>query len=358
MSVMAAIGCTACDRKSPAPTPAPSSNTVLGPGVAPSVGIAAIDASLDAAEQYLTAGNTASAESIIVTLLKRAPQDHRAHEMYGRVLYLRSFEAAGRGDQAAAARHVTEAYDHYRLSVASAENTGGSPAMLAGLNQSAGEIASAAKRPHEALEHFRAAGRLDAGAAKAPLYEAQILLQLGRRDEARQALRRVLELDPEEAYAHASLAALAMKTADHEDAVGHITEARRLDPDNLTLRLQEARIRRETGDARRALELLLALDERSRAEEAVAAEIAESYLRLGEPAKAAEAWEHRYRVHTRDPTAWRAAVRAAQARIEAGDRDRALFLYDQARLHAPNEPEVRALGEAIEKDRVARSSKR
>ena len=267
------------------------------------------------------------------------------------MLYLRSFEAAGRGDHPAAARHVTEAYDHYRLSVTSAENTGGSPSMLAGLHQSAGEIASAAKRPNAALEHFRAAGRLDPGAAKAPLYEAQILMQLGQRDAARRALQRVLELNPQEAYAHASLAALAMQTADHEEAVGHIAEARRLDPENLTLRLQEARIRRETGDPRRALELLLALDERSRAEAAVAAEIAESYLRLGDPAKAAAAWEHRYRVHTRDPTAWRAAVRAAHARIEAGDRDRALFLYDQARLYAPDEPEVQALGDVLEQSR-------
>lgn len=337
--VLAFILGAGCERQTPAP---PSGE---------SIGIGAIDASLDAAEQYLTAGNTASAESIIVTLLKKAPQDHRAHELYGRVLYLRSFEAAGFGDDAAASRHVAEAYEHYRRAVESAEIGGGNPLTLAGLHQSAGEIASAAGRPRDALKHFRAAGRLEPGNPKPPLYEAQILIQLDRAEEAGTALHRVLQLDPDEAYAHASLAALAVRAGKHEAAVDHIAEARRLDPDNLPLRLQESRIRRESGDPRRALELLVALDDRTRAEEAVTAEIARCYTGLGDPAGAAAAWEHRYRSHPRDPSAWRAVVRAAHARIRAGERDRAIFLYEKARLIAPDEIEVRELGQEIQENR-------
>jgi predicted Zn-dependent protease len=339
LSALAGIGSAACERKTPAP-PIETAENTIGP--------AAIDASLDAAEQYLTAGNTANAESIIVGLLARAPQDHRAHELYGRVLYLKSFEASTRGDEAAAAQYVTDAYGQYQLSVTGAETAGGNPHMLAGLHQSAGEIASAAGRPDEALEHFREAGRLDPGAAKAPLYEAQILIGLGRPGDAQQALQRVLQLDPEEAYAHASLAALAMRRADHEAAVEHITEARRVDPQNLLFRLQEARIRRESGDPRTALELLVALDARTRIEEAVTAEIAACYTSLDLPAKAGEAWEQRYRVDPRHPTAWRAATRAAHARLKSGERDRALFLYQRALLLAPQEAEVRALGRIIE----------
>ena len=342
LSALAAVGSAACERKTSAPPAAASSDTVGS-----TLGSGAIDASLEAAEQYLTAGNTANAESIIVSLLTRAPQDHRAHELYGRVLYLRSFEASIRGDEEAAAHHVTDAYDHYRLSVANAEAAGGDPYMLAGLHQSAGEIASAAGRPDDALRHFRESGRLAPDAAKAPLYEAQILIQLGRRDEARKALHRVLQLDPDEAYAHASLAALAMHASNREAAVGHITEARRADPANLAFRLQEARIHRESGDPRTALELLVALDERTRVQEAVTAEIAACYTSLDDPANAAAAWENRYRAHALHPTAWRAAVRAAHARIEAGERDRALFLYHRALLLAPDEAEVRALGEKI-----------
>ncbi len=343
LSALTAICCAACEQKTPASPTAASSNTAestIAPG--------AIDASLEAAEHYLTAGNSANAESIIVSLLAKVPQDHRAHELYGRVLYLRSFEASTGGDEAAAARHVADAYEQYRLSVAGAETADGDPHMLAGLNQSAGEIASAAGQPDAALVHFRESGRLDPGAAKAPLYEAQILIQLGRSDEARQALQRVLQLDPDEPYAHASLAALAMRAADREAAVVHITEARRVDPRNLSFRLQEARIRRESGDPRTALELLVALDAGTRVEEAVTAEIAACYTSLDLPAKAAEAWEQRYRANTRHPTAWRAAVRAANARIKAGERDRAVFLYHRAVLLAPDKPEVRALGKALQ----------
>ncbi len=338
------IGCGACERRTPADGPTAAVTSPVDSGV----GAAAVESSLMAAEQYLTVGNTASAESILETLLDRVPRESRAHELYGQVLYLKGVAAAGAGDDAVAARLVSEAYDHYRTAVETAQDSGDlDPLTLAGLHQSAGEIASAAGRPRQALEHFRAAGRVDPTAPKAPLYEAQILIQLDRPQEADRALRRVLQLDPDEAYAHASLAAMALQRADRESAVRHITEARRIDPGSLTLRLEQARIFRRCDEPRRALELLLALDERTRTEEAVVAEVAECYLRLNQPGKAAAAWELRYRLHPRHPTAWRAAVRAAAARLEAGDLYRAQWLYDRARLHAPDEPEVRALGKVI-----------
>ena len=333
----ACIGVGSCGREADTP-PAPSAE----------VGRAAVEASLDAAEQYLTVGNTASARAIIDRLLVKAPREPRAHELYGRILYLEGFEAQRAGDDAAASGLVSEASDRYRTAVENAEADGSfAPWALAGMHQSAGEIASAAGRPVQALEHFRAAGRLDPASPKPPLYEAQILIQLDRPDEASRALQRTLQLDPDEAYAHASMAELALQRADPEAAVGHITMARRIDPGNLTLRLQEARIHRRTGEPDRGLELLVALDEPTRAQEVIAAEIAECYLRLGQPRKAAAAWELRYRLHSRHPAAWRAAVGAAQARLAAGDRDRALWLYDQALLYAPNQPEVRALGEQL-----------
>ncbi len=333
LGMLIGIGCGACERQTPAAGPTAAVTSPVDSGV----GAAAVESSLLAAEQYLTAGDTASAEAILETLLDRMPRESRAHELYGQVLYLKGVTARGAGDDAVAARLVSEAYDHYRTSVETAEEWGDlDPLTIAGLHQSAGEIASAAGRPQEALEHFRAAGRIDPTALKAPLYEAQILIQLGRPQEADRALQRVLQLDPDEAYAHASLAALALQRADRESAVRHITEARRIDPGNLTLRLEQARILRRCDEPRRALELLLALDDSTRAKEAVAAEVAECYLRLNQPGKAAAAWELRYRLHPRHPTAWRAAVRAAAARLEAGDRDRAQWLYDRARLHAPD----------------------
>ena len=339
LGMLIGIGLGACERQTPAEAPT----------------AAAIETSLVAAEQYLAAGNTASAAMILEALLGKAPRESRAHELYGQVLYLKGMAAGAVGDDTLAARLVSEAYDQYRAAVETAEDSSGlGPLTIAGLNQSAGEIASAAGRPKQALEHFRTAGRLDPTTPKAPLYEAQLLIQLGRPEEADLALQRVLRLDPDEAYAHASLAALALQRADRDSAVRHITVARRIDPGNIALRLQQARIFRLCDEPRRALEVLLALDDSARTEEPITAEVAECYHRLNEPGKAAAAWELRYRLHPGHPTAWRAAVRAAAARLEAGDRDRARWLYERARLHAPEEAEVRALGEVMEGNKKGR----
>ncbi len=159
----------------------------------------------------------------------------------------------------------------------------------------------------------------------------------------------VLVLDPDEAFAYASLASIALAEADREGAIRHIEAARAIDGDSLAIRLQEARIRRRCDQPRRGLELLLGLDDQTRAQEAVAAEIAECYARLGEPAKAAAAWEHRFLNNPHHSTAWRAAVRAAQAYLAAGDVEAARWWSTQARLAArPGEPEVAALQRAIE----------
>ncbi|MHC4218947.1 MAG: tetratricopeptide repeat protein [Planctomycetota bacterium] len=295
-----------------------------------------------AAEQYLDGNDLASAETILVKLLEQAPANHRAHELLGRVLYLKSLTVRRGGDGKSGDALIQEAYRHYRASVEAAGELDAE--VAAGLNQSAGEIASAAGLPDRAAEHFQAAGRLDPTAPKHPLYEAQVLIQLGRPAEARRALERVLTLDPDEAYAHASLAAVALLEDDHASALQHIQEAREIAPGNLGIRIQEARIRRQCDQPRHALELLLALDAGLRAEEAVTAELAACYLALDQPLEAARVWERRYRRGPQRPTAWRAAVGAAHSHLAAGRREEALWWYEQARLAAPDQPEVADLG--------------
>ncbi|MHC4082522.1 MAG: tetratricopeptide repeat protein [Planctomycetota bacterium] len=314
-------------------------------GAEPS-GSPAIDAALAAAEQYLDGNDLASAETILVKLLDRSPGDYRAHELYGRVLFLEGVQAPQTGNAESSGPLFEKAYRHYRAAVEAAGEV--DPMVAAGLNQSAGEIASAAGLPDRAVEHFQAAGRLDATAPKHPLYEAQMLIQLERRAEARRALERVLALDPDEAYAHASLAAVALQDGDRASAVRHVQEAREIAPENLGIRIQEARIRRQCDQPRHALELLLALSERHQTEEAVTAEIAACYMALGQPLDAAKAWEHRYRRHSRHPTAWRAAAKAGEAYLAAGRQQDAQWWCRQAQLAAPDEAEVKALEQALE----------
>ena len=53
---------------------------------APEVDAQTIDTSLGAAERYLNADDTASADAILRRLIEKAPREYRAHELYGRVL--------------------------------------------------------------------------------------------------------------------------------------------------------------------------------------------------------------------------------------------------------------------------------
>jgi tetratricopeptide (TPR) repeat protein len=260
--------------------------------------------------------------------MEQAPQECRALELSGRILYLRGLQAAssgggggggagGEGDQAAAAAFIAQAHDRY---LAAIECQGAPPA---GLHQSAGEIAAAAGRLDAALDHFRAAGTLDPLDPKHPLYEAQMLMKLGRTAEAAQAIDRVLAIDPGEPFAHATLASASLEARDCTAAIGHIEAARRLAPADLAIRIHEASIRRRCDQPRQGLELLVGLDEPTRSQEIVTAEIAECFRALGQPASAAAAWEARYRLNPRDPSAWQSASRAADAHLEAGNREAA-----------------------------------
>lgn len=313
-----------------------------GDSTDPAIGPQAIDAAILAAEQYFSANDVAKAEAVLVRLIEVAPQTYRAHELYAQVLYRRAAEAQARGDEAASRDLVGRAYEQYREALEHCPED--DPALAAGLQQSAGEFASVAGRRADALGHFQAAGQLDPANPKPPLYEAQMLLLLERYAEAEVALRRSLMLDPNEPFAHASLASVAQATGDCERALAHMDEARRIDPAGLALRVQESRIRRRCGDPRGALQILVALSAQTRAQESLAAEIAAGWRALGEPAQAAAAWEHRLGVH---PGAWPAALEAARAHLAAGDPERAWVLWQEAKAAAPRAPEVTALGDEI-----------
>jgi tetratricopeptide (TPR) repeat protein len=284
-----------------------------------------------------------NAELILRKLIERAPQEYRAYELYGQVLLATGMEAGAQGDPQAATDAIVQSYQQYRRATELVPSDT-EPTTAAGLHQSAGEIASIAGRLDDALDHFQRAGRLDPVNPKHALYEGQILLQQRRLAEARRALHRVLAVDPNEAYAHASLATIALAQDDQVQAIEHIEEARRIAPNDLALRVQEARVRRLCDQPRRALELLVLLTEQERAEEAVASEIASCYRLLGRPTKAAQAWQHRYQLR---PDAWRAAARAAQGYLDARQPDEARWWYERARLAAPNSPEVKSLDEAF-----------
>ncbi len=327
------FGLARCGTEPDSPAGGPQPKTAAAAAVSPE----AVEAALGAAERYLSSSDVPRAEAIIRRLTERVPGEWRARELYGRVLILKAMQARQHGRPAIGDRLAAEAYAQYRQAV---ELAPGSP----GLHQSAGEVASVGGLDEAALSHFEAAARLDPASAKHPLYAAQVLIRQSRLDEAEAALARVLALDPDEPFGYASQGVIAMERRDCDRAMARIAEARRIEPGRLGFRVQEAKIRRRCGEPVSALELLATLDDRQRAEEAVVHELAASYVALGEHRKAAQAWLHRYRSH---PSSWQAAVRAAEAFLEAGDRAEARRWLQRAKAAAGSTPDVRAVEEAL-----------
>lgn len=292
-------------------------------------------ATIDDAETLLNGGHLNEAEAILLAIIEASPQDYRAHALYGSLLYTRGIEAREAGSESAAHKHFLEAYEHAAIAAALAEDSESDVIKVADLHHEAGDIAAAAGLGDDALEHFRTAGRMDPMVVRHPLAEAQLLIELGRHREAAAVLKRVLEIDPDEAFAYALLAEvdceLALRTLRNTGAIA---------AGDLDLHIRNVKTCHSCGRTDEALEVLLALDDRDRAGEAATAGIADAFQMQGESGKAAIIWELRYMRHPGD---WRAALHAAEAWLKADAPKAARWWYRQVQQAAPDEPEVRAL---------------
>lgn len=335
IGVMCAVLIAGCSDSPAGPGAAVPTVPTAASGTTPPPTPEAIETTLDAAGTYFNQQNFPAAETILLKLLERVPTESRARELLGQVLLVQASAAERRGEKAEAGALRERALEQYRLAIAEKPSS-------AGLHQSAASVALAAGEVEEALRLFQKAGELDATSAQSPLYEAQVLIRLKRYDEARAAIDRVFAINADEPFAYATLAGLELERGNNELAIEHIVEARQIDAQNMALRIQEARIRRRTGDPARGVQILAGLSDDDRVREAVASELAECFAAMGDNDRAAAAWEHRL---GRDPTAWLAAARAGAYHLKAGRRDRARLLYDQAVLIAPRAEEVQGLGE-------------
>ncbi len=326
-------------------TPSSSSSSHASSAATTGASAAAIDAdrleaSLSAAEQYLQTQDLAKARAILVTLLDRMPQEIRAREMLGQVLTLEAARAETQGDPARAHELRLQAHEQYQKVIELQPN-------IAGLQHSAGLMAMAAGQTDTALACFMRAGELEPDNAQYPIYAAQLLIAQRRFDEAIAALERALAIDPDEPITHASLAMIAMERERFDEAFEHMAEARRLNPADLGLRAQEARIHRRSGNPKRGVELLVGLSEADRCVEYVAVELAAGYEAMNAPMDAARVWARCYQADPLNPRAWLLAVRAGEALLKAGEIDQARLWLQDAMLAAPEAQEVRRLQQAI-----------
>ena len=255
--------------------PSPPAEPVMTP--------TAIDASLDAAERYFAGGHVAEAEAIATRMIQAAPEQFGPHDLLGRIAVGQALRLQAAGRDAEATSMFAVAYGHYRDATRLAPD-------IPGLQQTAGEIAVLAANPAAAMTHYQAAAELAPEDPRPPLYMAQVFMDSGDMQQARQWIERALVIEPRQPHA---LATLAMIEADAEQwpaAFDAIANARAAQPDELGIRVIEARLHRRHGDAERALELLLALDKASRVDVVVCTELASSWMEVGRPEQAVDAW--------------------------------------------------------------------
>jgi tetratricopeptide (TPR) repeat protein len=332
LMIAAAAALSSCGGSSDSSSSAPAAQHAPP---AEAVSREAAAAALDAADRYIKGQELSSAEAILIPLIEKAPREVAARDLYAQVLMMQAMSLRQRGKSGEAGLKFAQSYQQHQAAIALQPT--------AARQQAAGMIALESQQLDNALTHFNEAARLDPQNPQHPLHAAQVLLLLRRIDEASAAAEAVLKIDAQEPLAHATLAAIALEKSEIEKAGQHIARARQIDPRSVGLRVQEAKILRRANEPARVLELLAALSDEERAQEAVTYEIAAAYGMLGDHMKAARAWEHRYRHGAMDPAQWKAAVEACKALLEAGETEQAQLWLQYAKLAAPSDPAVIAL---------------
>ena len=326
-----AVGCTkesdeSDSTRADAPAPATSSTA------ASDIPRDKLEASLDAAQQYIDNDELYKAETILHKVIEKSPSTMEAHEMLARAVFRKASLAKEGGNVVGGRKLYREAYDHYARAASLSPD-------IAGLQQNAGEFAVAAHLPIKALQHFSEARTLDPTNLKHPLYEAQMLLQENRIDEAEESIAAVLALDPNQPYGLATSASIYMERGEKIRALDTIRQARELatiNEEDLAFRTMEARFLRLMDQPQKSLELLLPLDFETRTTSGVTYEIALAQLAMDRPGKALAAWDDRYRT-THD---WEAARGAAEACLAGGNIGDAWMWFRRAELSAPPDDEA------------------
>ena len=161
-------------------------------------------------------------------------------------------------------------------------------AAAAQVHFEAGTCASRAGLADRAIEHFQAAQMLDSGEAKYPMYLGMVQARLGDDGAAVASLIRATKLKPELAEAWGTMAEIELRRNNAGLALQHAERARELQPGVARWRVVQARGLNRKGDAEKALELLIGLDEQTRGEKAVLTVMGESYGLLKRAGDAAE----------------------------------------------------------------------
>jgi tetratricopeptide (TPR) repeat protein len=231
-----------------------------------------------------------------------------------------------------------DAYEQYDRAVAFGEDkapyrfAAGMAAMKAGLDD-------------QAEAQWLKARELDKASPQYPLFLAQLQRKKGRNADARANLMIAVALDPNLAVAWGSLAAIALDENHTGPALQHAEKAAKLDPTNPLWRVLQAKVLRRENRPREALDLVLAIPEFDRANDAtIIEEIAACHGMLGDPRAASEEY---VKASEGSPENAEFAYQAALWLQRAGDEGRALAYAKRAGMLG--KAEGKKLAESLDK---------
>lgn len=161
-------------------------------------------------------------------------------------------------------------------------------------------------------------------------------LNQGNPEKAIVHLKRALELDPDSAPVHDTLAQVFWKSGEYELAEEHFRKAIGSDPQFSRARNNYAAFLYERGDTRGAIRELehVVSDTLYESRAAAFANLGRAYQKLGETAKAEEALSRAVKMDRRQ---WPAMLELAQISYDRGDYDPATRYYEQFRRLAPRQ---------------------
>ncbi len=285
--------------------------------------LAALQAGLEAAAQYVNTEHDEQAATILEKLAKEFPDEPQVWQQLAEV-------RLHQGRQADAYAIYTKVID---LGVDSRD-----------IRFNAGLIAARLDRIDEAIIHLQQARRLAPTDVQAPLYLASLYRKTNEIAKAQAELLHVIDIDKDIHEAWGGLAQIAFIENKLELAEQHLAKARTLAPQFTTWQVLEAKILRRRGKPEAAITLLSALPEQARYQQEVVDEIGQCWGMLLMPRKAAET---HVEYLNRRPESLSSAVAAARFFELAGDHDGALsWLAFAQRLDAAA-PEVEALARQL-----------
>ncbi len=288
---------------------------------------AAIAAEHEAAGQAISSNDLDKARLILEGLVKKYPADAQSHVMLAQVLM-----------------YENKAADALAMLTRALELDRGQPEV----HYSAGILHERMGNFDKARFHYTQAATHDPSNASYPMHLGQLLMKMGELDAAQMQILKAQKLDSKLVQTYAVLAEISARRGKVSMAVELAGKALEQvgpeDPRRVTYALLKSQYLRRDNQPELALEVLRQLPPSEQMSTEVVRHIADSYLMMNEPAKAATVWSELFTV---DPHNAQAAAQSGLAWVRAGDLSKARQMLGLASRVNGNDPAVLALQDAI-----------